>query len=275
MQESFSSKLNGIWQKTNSYLCVGLDPDVKRIPKHLLSEKNPVFEFNKQIIEETSDLVCAFKPQLAYYSGQGVEDQLHLTLEYMHKHCPHVPIVLDAKRGDIGSTAEMYAREAFQIYKSDAVTVNPYMGLETVEPFLSDKTKGVFVLCKTSNPGSGQFQNLKTESGLKMYEHVAELVHERGKTHLGLGLVVGATHIQDLKTVRAIATDVPLLVPGVGEQGGSVEDVVRFGRAKSGHGLLINSSRGIIYAGNEKDFAKKSRQAAQTLVEQMKRASQL
>lgn len=273
MQESFSSKLNSIWQKTNSYLCVGLDPDLKRIPKHLLTEKNPIFEFNKQIISETADLVCAFKPQLAYYSGQGVEDQLHLTLDYIHKHCSHVPIILDAKRGDIGSTAEMYAREAFHIYKCDSVTVNPYMGLETVEPFLSDASKGVFVLCKTSNPGSGQYQNLKTTDGLAVYEHVARHVEARAKTHAGLGLVVGATHIEDLKSVRAAAPSVALLVPGVGEQGGSVEDVIRFGKAKNGHGLLINSSRGIIYAGNDKDFAKKSRAAAQLLVDQMKRAS--
>lgn len=197
MQESFSSLLNSIWKKTNSYLCVGLDPDIKRLPKHLLTEKHPLFEFNRQIIEQTADLVCSYKPQLAYYSGQGLEDDLHLTMEFLAKHCAHVPVVLDAKRGDIGSTAEMYAREAFSIYKAHAVTVNPYMGLETVEPFLSDKTKGVFVLCKTSNPGSGQFQNLKTTSGKTMYEVVAETVEERAQTHSGLGLVVGATHIQE------------------------------------------------------------------------------
>lgn len=271
MQESFISLLNTIWKKTNSYLCVGLDPDIKKIPKHLLSEKYPVFEFNKQIIEATSDLVCSYKPQLAYYSGQGIEDQLHLTMEFLAKHCPHVPVVLDAKRGDIGSTAELYAREAFEIYKAHSVTVNPYMGMETVEPFLSDKTKGVFVLCKTSNPGSGQFQNLKTSSGKKVYEEVATLVEERGKTHGGLGLVVGATHIHDLKTVRAMAPHVPLLVPGVGEQGGSLEDVLKYGKSKEGHGLLINSSRGIIYAGNDKDFAKKSREAAKALFDNMSR----
>lgn len=272
MQESFSNKLNTIWQKTNSYLCVGLDPDVRRVPKHLTTLKNPVFEFNKQIIEATHDMVCSYKPQLAYYSGQGLEDQLHLTLEFLRSHCAHIPVVLDAKRGDIGSTAEMYAREAFEVYKADAVTVNPYMGLETVEPFLVDKNKGVFVLCKTSNLGSGQYQNLKTVEGATLFELVAKHVHERGVKQSGIGLVVGATHIEDLKSVRAIAPNAWLLVPGVGEQGGSVEEVVRHGRAKSGHGLLINSSRGIIYAGNEKDFAQKAREAAKKIVQQVAKA---
>jgi orotidine-5'-phosphate decarboxylase len=271
VQESFNSLLNSIWKKTNSYLCVGLDPDLKRLPKHLLSEKYPIFEFNRQIIEETADLVCSYKPQLAYYSGQGVEDDLHLTMDFLEKHCPHIPVILDAKRGDIGSTAEMYAREAFSIYKAHAVTVNPYMGIETVEPFLSDKNKGVFVLCKTSNLGSGQFQNLKTSDGKAVYEVVAQAVEKRAQTHMGLGLVVGATHIQDLQTVRSLAPNVPLLVPGIGEQGGSLSDVLQFGRDKNGHGLLVNSSRGIIYAGSEKDFATRSRVEAQNLVEQMQR----
>jgi orotidine-5'-phosphate decarboxylase len=271
VQESFSSLLNSIWKKTNSYLCIGLDPDLKKLPKHLLSEKHPVFEFNRQLIEQTADLVCSYKPQLAYYSGQDIEDDLHLTMDFLAKYCPHIPIILDAKRGDIGSTAEMYAREAFSIYKAHAVTVNPYMGIETVEPFLSDKSKGVFVLCKTSNLGSGQFQNLKTTEGKAVYEVVAQAVEQRAQTHSGLGLVVGATHIQDLQTVRAMAPSVPLLVPGVGEQGGSLSDVLKFGRDKNGHGLVINSSRGIIYAGSDKDFAAQSRSAAQVLVKQMQR----
>lgn len=275
MQESFSSQLESLWQKTGSYLCIGLDPDLKKIPQHLVSAKNPVFEFNKQIIDETLDLVCAYKPQLAYYSGQGIEDQLHMTIAYLKNVAPQVPIILDAKRGDIGTTAEMYAREAYTVYSCDAVTVNPYMGFETVEPFLAHKTKGVFVLCKTSNPGSGEFQNLQVDDGETVYERVARSAQQRFSTHRGLGLVVGATHIEDLKRVRRVAPDVPLLVPGVGEQGGSVVDVVRYGQAQGGHGLLINSSRGVIYASGEADFAKKARDVAMKLVQQMKKASEL
>lgn len=276
MQEgSFYSKLNALWQKTGSYLCVGLDPDLKKLPNHLVREKFPVFEFNKQIIDQTLDLVCAYKPQLAYYAGQGLEDQLHMTIAHLQKQAPHIPIILDAKRGDIGSTAEMYAREAFDIFKCDAVTVNPYMGFETLEPFLKYKDKGVIVLCKTSNPGSGEMQNLKTAQGSLVYELVAQTAQQRFSTHQGLSLVVGATHIDDLKKVRAVAPDVPLLVPGVGEQGGSVSEVVQFGRAKKGHGLMINSSRGIIYAGEGKDFAHKSREVAVQLVQEMKKAGAL
>lgn len=275
MQESYSSKLKSLWKKTGSYLCVGLDPDLKKIPKHLGREKYPVFEFNKQIIDETQDLVCAYKPQLAYYSGQAMEDQLHMTIAYLQKTAPQVPVLLDAKRGDIGSTAEMYAREAFDVYKCDAVTVNPYMGFETLEPFLKNTDKGVIVLCKTSNPGSGEFQNLKTAEGDLVYERVARAAQQRFRTHQGLGLVVGATHIDDLIKVRALAPDVPLLVPGVGEQGGSVVEVVRHGQAKGGDGLLINSSRGIIYASGDADFAKKARDVAMKLVQQMKKARDL
>lgn len=272
MNASFIAKLKKIWTDSNSYLCVGLDPDIRKLPKHLLSEKFPIFEFNKQIIEETARYVCAFKPQLAYYSGQGVEDQLHMTLDFLHKEFSHIPILLDAKRGDIGSTADMYAKEAFEVYKADAVTVNPYMGMETVEPFLKDKSKGVFVLCKTSNPNSDEYQNLKTKNGRTVYEHVALAVDKRAKDHSGLGLVVGATHVQDLKNVRALAPDVPILVPGVGEQGGSIEDVILYGRDSSGYGLIISSSRSIIYAGQGKDFAKKSNLAAKSIFEQMQRA---
>ncbi len=253
---------------------MGLDPDLKKIPKHLNSEKFPVFEFNRQIIDDTADLVCAYKPQLAYYSGQGLEDQLHMTIAHIKRVAPHVPIILDAKRGDIGSTAEMYAREAFDIFKCDAVTVNPYMGFETIEPFLKYTERGVIVLCKTSNPGSGELQNRRTAEGAMIYELVARAAQERFAAHRGLCLVVGATHVDDLKKVRAVAPDVPLLVPGVGEQGGSVEAVVRFGKAKNGHGLMINSSRGVLYAGAAKDFSKKARAVAQDLVAQMKKASE-
>lgn len=261
MQSTFHEKIKNLWVKSKTYVCVGLDPDIFKIPKHLSQEKYSVFEFNKQIIEATSDLVCSYKPQMAYYSGQRLEEQLHMTIDFIKTHCPHVPIILDSKRGDIGSTAEMYAREAFDVFQADAVTVNPYMGIETIEPFLSYKDKGIFVLCKTSNPGSGEFQNLTTDSGKKVYEVVAEKVQERYKKHSGLGLVVGATHKEDIKSVRKMAPDVPFLIPGVGAQGGSVVDVIQSAPTRDGHGLVINSSRGIIYAGDGKNFAELARKA--------------
>lgn len=261
MQSSFPQKLQALWQTRQTYICVGLDPDLSKIPKHLLKEKNSVFEFNKNLIEATSDLVCSYKPQMAYYSGQRLEDQLHMTMDFLKSFCPEIPVILDSKRGDIGSTAEQYAKEAFEVYGADAVTVNPYMGLETVEPFLSYADKGVFVLCKTSNPGSGEFQNLQVAGGKRLFEIVAQSIHDKSKVHSGLGLVVGATHVEDIKSVRALASQVPFLIPGVGAQGGSVHEVVKSARSPDGHGLLINSSRGIIYASADKDYAAAARKA--------------
>ena len=269
MNSSFSDKLKKIWENSPSYICVGLDPDVSKIPKHLLKEKNAVSLFNQSIIENTHDLVCSYKPQMAYYSGQRLEDQLHMTMDFLKKYCPHIPVILDSKRGDIGATAEQYAKEAFDVFLADAVTVNPYMGLETIEPFLSYKDKGVFVLCKTSNPGSGEFQNLLTANGKRLFEIVATAISDRAQNHSGLGLVVGATHSEDLKAVRTLAPQVPFLIPGVGAQGGSVRDVLDYGLNSFGHGVLINSSRAIIYASSDRDYAVAARQATLELKSQI------
>jgi orotidine-5'-phosphate decarboxylase len=272
---SFQNKLKLCWKNTQGYLCVGLDPDLKKIPSHFHKEKNPIFAFNKSIIDATADLVCAYKPQIAYYSGQAAEPDLLLTCEYLRKNYETIPIVLDAKRGDIGSTAEMYAKEAFEVYGADAVTVNPYMGMETIEPFREYKEKGIFVLCKTSNPGSSQLQSLMTPSGKKVFEVVAEEVEKSNEDHGGMGLVAGATHIEDMKAIRKHAPEVALLVPGVGAQGGNLEDVLRFGQARSGQGLLINVSRAVIYVGGDATtFPKNVRAAALALLEQMKELGQ-
>lgn len=257
---TFYAKLQAAWKKNNSLVCVGLDPDLKRIPEHLRGEAFPVFAFNRGIIDATCDLVCAYKPQIAYYAGQGMEDQLMMTIRHMREHCPEVPVILDAKRGDIGSTAEMYAREAFDRYEADAVTVNPYMGGDTLEPFLSRAEKGTVVLCRTSNPGAGDLQDLEVE-GRKLYQIVAEKAARDWNGNRNIALVVGATYPEELAEVREIIGDVPLLVPGIGAQGGDIKAAVTNGRTTDGTGMMINSSRGIIYAGSGEDYADAARAA--------------
>lgn len=261
---NFIETIKQAWRKRNSLLCVGLDPDISKIPAHLRKEKHPLFEFNKAIIDSTSDLVCAYKPQIAYYAGIGAERDLELTIEYIHNNCPGISVILDAKRGDIGSTAEMYAKEAFERYSADAVTVNPYMGGDTLEPFLTRKDKGVIILCRTSNPGSKDLQDLVT-NGNTLYKTVAQKAADEWNANGNVLLVIGATYPEELSEVRSIAGDIPFLVPGIGAQGGSVEKAVTNGKTSNGDGLIINSSRGIIYAGSGESFAIASRAAADEL----------
>ena len=257
---AFHSQLAAASAAAESLVCVGLDPEVERFPAHLRARPDAILAFNRAIIDATADLVCAYKPQIAHYAAVGAEEQLQDTLRYIRDKAPGVPIILDAKRGDIGSTAEKYAREAFERYGADAVTINPYLGRDSAEPFLQYADKGVVILCRTSNAGSGEFQNLQV-GDRKLYQIVAERVAGEWNSRGNCLLVVGATYPGELADIRARTGEMTFLVPGVGAQGGDVDEAVRNGRAKQGAGLVINSSRGILYAGSGEDFATAARRA--------------
>ncbi|QSH40540.1 orotidine-5'-phosphate decarboxylase [Lentisphaerota bacterium ZTH] len=261
---TFIEKLNKIWKTNNSLVCVGLDPDLKKMPESVKGTGYPIFEFNKQIVDATYDLVCAYKPQAAYYAGQNADDQLQMTIDYIRENYPEIPVILDVKRGDIGSTAEMYAREAFERYKADAVTVNPYMGMDTLKPFMDYADRGTIILCRTSNPSSCELQELISADKM-IFEHVAELARDKWNYNNNIMLVIGATFPEELGRVRKLCPEMPFLVPGVGAQGGDVQKVLENGTTENGLGLVINSSRGIIYAGSDADFAAASRKAAEKL----------
>jgi orotidine-5'-phosphate decarboxylase len=260
---NFINKLSAAWTSNNSLLCVGLDPDVTRLPAELRNEPDGIFRFCKAIIDATADLSCSFKPQIAYFAALGAEAQLEQICAYLRQHYPHIPLILDAKRGDIGATAKQYAREAFDRYGADAVTVNPYMGFDSVEPYMEWEERGVIVLCRTSNPGGSDLQFLDV-GGKPLYQHVARLVAEKWNRNGQCALVVGATFPEELAQVRAIVGEMPLLVPGVGAQGGDVEATVRSGKTISGAGMMINSSRAILYAPvqGDEDFAAAARRVA-------------
>ncbi len=263
---NFIQQLGQAWQQNHSLLCIGLDPDLAKMPPHLRHAKDGIFTFCKAIIDATHDLACAYKPQIAYFAALGAEDQLQQICDYLRSNYPHLPIILDAKRGDIGATATQYAREAFERYRADAVTVNPYMGFDSVEPYLAWPDKGVIVLCRTSNPGGSDLQFLQV-NGRPLYQHVADLVANQwnrvGNQPGQFALVVGATFPQELAAVRSIVGEMPLLVPGIGAQGGDVQASVLSGKTASGLGMMINSSRAILYASSdEATFAQAARKVA-------------
>ena len=257
---AFHLALDRAIDRHDSWVCVGLDPEPEKLPAILRHRPQAILEFNRAIIDATADLVCAYKPQIAHYAAVGAEDQLRETIRYIRERAPGVPVILDSKRGDIGSTAEKYAREAFERFGADAVTVNPYLGRDAAEPFLAYKDKGVIVLCRTSNAGAREFQDLQV-GGRKLYEIVADHVARDWNVHGNCLLVVGATYPEELAAIRACAGEMTFLVPGVGAQGGDVERVVRQGRNAKGRGLIVNSSRGILYAGSGEDFAVAARRA--------------
>ncbi len=264
----FIAQLEAAWQRNDSLVCVGLDPEPERLPVALARANLPIFEFNKAIVDATAELVCAFKPQFAHYAAHRAEEQLEGTIRYIHENHPHVPVILDSKRGDVGNTAERYAVEAFQRYGADAVTVNPYLGSDSLEPFLKHEDKGVIILCRTSNPGARDVQDLEVGTH-RLYHAIAELAARRWNASGNCMLVVGATYPRELAEVRAIVGDMALLVPGVGAQGGDVAQVVLNGQTARGTGLVISSSRAILYASSGADFAEAAAKAASALRDQI------
>ncbi|MCB0965916.1 MAG: orotidine-5'-phosphate decarboxylase [Ilumatobacter sp.] len=256
----FHAQLERSWLATNSLLCVGLDPDPDRVPPSLAGDPDAVFRFCTAIVDATADLVCAFKPQIAYFASQRAEAALERLCAYIREEYPDVTLILDAKRGDIGSTAEHYAREAFVRYGAHAVTVNPYLGTDSALPYF-EHGGGVIALCRTSNPGGADLQNLDV-AGEPLYIHTARMVAEQWSRHGECGLVVGATYPDELAHVRTVAPDLPILVPGLGHQGGDPTAAVAAGARADGRGLMISSSRAIIYASDGDDFAAAARDAA-------------
>lgn len=260
---NFIDKLSAAWARNDSLLCVGLDPDLERLPAQLRGQPDGIVQFCKAIIDATADLACAFKPQIAYFAALGAEDQLEAICRYLRENYPHIPLVLDAKRGDIGATAHQYAREAFDRYGADAVTVSPYMGSDSIEPYMAWPERGVIVLCRTSNAGGSDLQFLDV-GGKPLYQHVAQLVAGKWNGNGQCALVVGATFPEEIAQVRALVGDMPLLIPGIGAQGGDIEATVKAGRTADGTGMMINSSRAILYATPKdgEDFAAAAKRVA-------------
>ena len=271
---TFIEQLRQAQQQNQSLLCVGLDPEPARLPAGVARDAQGIYDFCVAIAEATHDLACAFKPQIAYFAAHRAEPQLERLIARLRQIAPRVPVILDAKRGDIGATAEQYAREAFERYGADAVTLSPFMGFDSVEPYLRYAGKGAFLLCRTSNPGGDDLQNqrLADQPGQpRLYEHVARLVQGPWNTNGQLGLVVGATYPAEIERVRALAPTVPLLIPGVGAQGGDVLATVRAGWRPDGP-IVVNSSRAILYASSGADFAQAARAAAQATRDQLNAA---
>jgi orotidine-5'-phosphate decarboxylase len=261
---TFIEMLQGAQRSNGSMLCVGLDPEPARFPAGMQGDAGKIYDFCARIVEATADLVIAFKPQIAYFAAHRAEDQLEQLMAHMRRTAPHVPVILDAKRGDIGSTAQQYATEAFERYGADAVTLSPFMGFDSIEPYLNYAGKGAFLLCRTSNPGGDDLQNQRLASVQGqplLYEHVARLAQGPWNLNGQLGLVVGATYPAEIGRVRSLAPTVPLLIPGVGAQGGDAAATVKAGwRADAP--IVVNSSRAILYASDGEGFAQAARREA-------------
>lgn len=261
---TFLDMLHTASTRNSSMLCVGLDPEPMRFPAEMQGNPRKIYDFCAAIVDATADLVCAFKPQIAYFAAHGAEDQLERLMQHLRANAPQVPVILDAKRGDIGSTAEQYAKEAFERYGADAVTLSPFMGFDSVAPYLQYPGKGAFLLCRTSNPGGDDLQNQRLASvdgQPLLYEHIAHLAQGPWNKNGQLGLVVGATYPAEIERVRALAPTVPLLIPGVGAQGGDAAATVRAGWRPDGP-IIVNSSRAILYASSGPDFAAAARREA-------------
>ena len=263
---NFYDELEKIQKKNNTLLCVGLDPEIEKIATR--NKGRTLFGFNKWIIDQTHDLVCCFKPQIAFYAAAGQKgiSDLKKTIGYIHKNYPLIPVLLDAKRADVGHTSAMYAKEVFDYFNADAVTVNPYCGYDSLQPFFERKGKGIFVICRTSNPGAADFQDLKVD-GKELYIKVAEKIINWNRNYPNVYLEIGATWPEEIGVLRKLAPDMPFLIAGIGAQGGDLEGTLKNGLTKDKRGLIINSSRGIIYnqdpkkaAHNLKDEINKYRQ---------------
>jgi len=273
---TFTQQLQSAWASQGSMLCVGFDPDPKRLPPALQGKPEGIFEFCREIADATADLVCSFKPQFAYFASQRAEAQLEKLIKHLKDQHPHIPVILDSKRGDIGSTADHYALEAFERYGADAITVNPYMGFDTIEPYLKYPGKGVIVLCRTSNPGGSDLQFLNVgPTGEPLYLHIAQLAAQQWNSSGQISLVVGATFPEEIAKVRAIVSNMPLLIPGIGAQGGDIKATVKAGSivGAPGTGMIINSSRAILYASSGNDFAQAARLVAQSTRDALRAAT--
>ena len=266
---TFMQALRDRWSSADSLVCVGLDPEPAKFPVQFRDDPDAVFEFCRDIVDATAEYVCCFKPQIAHFAALGAEDALQRLIAHIHAAHPGIPVILDAKRGDIGSTAQYYAAEAFDRFGADAVTANPYLGHDAVQPFLDRADKGVVILCRTSNRGASDLQDLRVGDGAAatrpLYVHVAEMVARGWNGNGNCALVVGATWPEQLREVRAIVGDMPLLVPGVGAQGGDVEAMVRNAKTADGTGLVVSSSRAILYASDGDDFPAAAGSAAKVL----------
>ncbi|WP_337244061.1 orotidine-5'-phosphate decarboxylase [Luteimonas sp. gir] len=273
MPRSFMQALRARWQAADTLVCVGLDPEPAKFPARFSGDPDAVFAFCRDIADATAEYACAFKPQIAHFAALGAEAALQRLIAHLHAQHPDVPVILDAKRGDIGSTAQQYVGEAFERYAADAVTVNPYLGRDSVQPFLDREDKGVVILCRTSNPGATDLQDLPVAQGgatRPLYQHVAETIARDWNAHGNCALVVGATWPAQLREVRAIVGDLPFLVPGVGAQGGDVEAVVTHARSADGTGLMVSSSRAILYASSGDDYAEAAARSARQLRDQIR-----
>lgn len=273
---TFIEKLRNRWNDANTLLCVGLDPDPAKFPDTFVDDDDALFHFCRDIVDATAEFACAFKPQIAYFAAHNAgETQLQRLIAHINATHPSIPVVLDSKRGDIGSTAEQYAVEAFDRFGADAVTLNPYMGHDSAAPFLARNDRGCVFLCHTSNPGARDFQELIVagEGGTSapLYQHVARTIAREWNADGNCALVVGATFPEELKIIRGIVGDMPLLIPGIGAQGGDVEAVVKNGKTGDGAGLMINSSRGILYASSGAGFAEAAADAARVLRDEINR----
>lgn len=263
---TFQQKLDAIIQKNNSLVCVGLDSDFEKLPEFIKSQEHPQFVFNKTIIDNTHDLVLAYKLNSAFYEALGDRGvtELKKTCDYLRETYPEIPIILDAKRADIGNTNEGYIKYCFDYVQADAVTLQPYLGGEALQPFLALVDKGIIILCKTSNPGSGEFQD-SLINGEQLYKYVCKKVVNSWNTNKNCLLVVGATYPEEMAEIRSIAGDMTFLVPGIGAQGGDIEKTIKAGLNSQKAGLIIHSARGIIFASNGEDFAKKAREETKKL----------
>lgn len=266
----YTEKLEKTSKKNNSLLCIGLDSDYHKLPRFLLDHRYPQFAFNKAIIDATHDLVCAYKPNSAFYEVRGEHGilQLKMTCEYIRDKYRSIPVILDAKRGDIGESNDRYDRYAFEYLGADAITLHPYLGYEALEPFLNHKDKMCYILCRTSNPGAGEFQDLKI-SGKPLYQIVADHIAKKWNKNKNCGLIVGATYPGELKIVRRIAKNLSFLIPGIGAQGGDLKKSVQYAKDAKGSGFIISSSRNIIFASNNLNFAQKAREEAIKLKDQI------
>lgn len=261
---SFQDKLKKIVNKNNSLLCVGLDPDLDKFPKHILKKEDPIFEFNKAIIDVTSDLACGYKPNIAFYEANGEKGHVSLkkTIEYLKNNFPEIPIILDAKRADIGNTAKMYAKASFEYWKADAVTVLPYLGLDSVEPFLQYHDKSIILIIKTSNNDSKMFQDLNVNNK-PFFISMAKII--KTWNYSNISVFVGATYPNELKKIREIFPNTPILTAGIGAQKADLKKVINAGVDTNAGNLICNVSREIIYSSNNLDFYKIARQKAKEI----------